>query len=98
MPLGFAKRIATMLSSADGYAAAVLKAPAGSADPAADPVLDRELGWLPEKDRPVLAATIRLRCDALVTGDRTHLGAGYGRAFGGMTIHSPRALAADHFR
>jgi hypothetical protein len=41
----------------------------------------------------VLAAAIALDCDALVTGDRTHFGAGYGRAFGGVTIHSPRSLA-----
>jgi len=82
----------------DGLLAQLTLAPAGSADPAADPVLDRELGWLPEKDRPVLAAAIRLRCDALVTGDRTHFGAGYGRAFGGVTLHSPRSLAADHCR
>jgi predicted nucleic acid-binding protein len=52
-----------------------------------------ELTWLPEKDRPVLAAAIRLGCDALVTGDRTHFGAGYGRVFGGVAIHSPRSLA-----
>jgi len=52
-----------------------------------------EIGWLPEKDRPVLAAAMHLRCDALVTGDRTHFGAGYGKAFGGVTIHSPRSLA-----
>jgi hypothetical protein len=51
------------------------------------------VAWLPEKDRPVLAAAIRLRCDALVTGDRTHFGAGYGRDFGGVVIHSPRSLA-----
>jgi predicted nucleic acid-binding protein len=51
------------------------------------------VAWLPEKDRPVLAAAIALDCDALVTGDRTHFGAGYGRAFGGVTIHSPRSLA-----
>lgn len=51
------------------------------------------LTWLPEKDRPVLAAAIRLHCDALVTGDRTHFGAGYGRSFGGVTVHSPRSLA-----
>jgi hypothetical protein len=56
-----------------------------------------ELAWLPEKDRPVLAAAIRLRCDALVTGDRTHFGAGYGRAFGGVTVHSPRSLAERLF-
>ena len=49
--------------------------------------------WLPEKDRTVLAAAMRLRCDALVTGDRTHFGPGYGKMFGGVTIHSPRSLA-----
>jgi len=49
--------------------------------------------WLPEKDRPVLAAAKRLRCDALVTGDRTHFAAGYGKVFGGVTIYSPRSLA-----
>lgn len=52
-----------------------------------------ELAWLPDKDRPVLAAAMRLRCDALVTGDRTHFGAGYGRSFGGVVVHSPRSLA-----
>ena len=49
--------------------------------------------WLPEKDRPVLAAAIRLGCDVLVTGDRRHFGVGYGRTFGSVTIHSPRTLA-----
>ena len=52
-----------------------------------------DLEWLPDKDRPVLAAAIRLRCDALATGDRTHFGAGYGRVIGGVAIHSPRSLA-----
>ena len=52
-----------------------------------------DVAWLPEKDRPVLAAAIHLRCDALVTGDRTHFGVGYGRAFGGVVIYSPRSLA-----
>ncbi|MEO5772203.1 MAG: PIN domain-containing protein [Burkholderiaceae bacterium] len=52
-----------------------------------------DVAWLPEKDRPVLAAAIHLRCDALVTGDHTHFGAGYGRKFGGVVIHSPRSLA-----
>lgn len=51
------------------------------------------VSWLPEKDRPVLAATIHLGCGALVTGDRTHFGVGYGEVFGGVTIHSPRSLA-----
>ncbi len=48
---------------------------------------------LPEKDRPVLAAAIDLRCQALVTGDRTHFGALYGKTVGGVMIHSPRSLA-----
>ena len=48
---------------------------------------------LPEKDRPVLAAAIRLRCDALVTGDRTHFGALYGQRVEGVAIHSPLSLA-----
>jgi uncharacterized protein len=52
-----------------------------------------EVAWLPEKDRPVLASAIRLRCDALLTGDRTHFGTGYGKAFAGVTIYSPRSLA-----
>jgi hypothetical protein len=28
-----------------------------------------------------------------VTGDRTHFGSGYGRAFGGVKIYSPRMFA-----
>lgn len=55
------------------------------------------VNWLPENNRTVLAAAMRLHCDALVTGDRTHLGAGYGKAFAGVTIHSPRSLAAQLF-
>jgi len=48
---------------------------------------------LPEKDRPVLAAAIRLRCEALVTGDRTHFGYLYGKTIDGVKIYSPRLLA-----
>jgi predicted nucleic acid-binding protein len=58
---------------------------------------DAPWAWLPEKDRPVLAGAIRLRCDALLTGDRTDFGAGYGRAFGGVVIHSPRSLLEHLF-
>jgi uncharacterized protein len=49
--------------------------------------------WLPEKDRPVLLAAIALKCDALVTGDRTHFGVGYGQVFDGVTVWSPAQLA-----
>jgi len=48
---------------------------------------------LAEKDRPVLAAAIQHACEALVTGDRTHFGALYGKTLGGVKIHSPRSLA-----
>jgi predicted nucleic acid-binding protein len=57
-----------------------------------DPTLEDSLP-LPAKDRPVLAAAIRLRCNALVTGDRTHFGALFGRTIHGVTIYSPRSLA-----
>ena len=56
-----------------------------------------DIDWLPEKDRPVLAAAIRLRCDALLTGDLTHFGAGYGRTFSGVLVCSPRSLAEALF-
>jgi hypothetical protein len=49
--------------------------------------------WLPEKDRPVLLAAMALKCNALVTGDRTHFGPGYGKSFDGVTIYSPAQLA-----
>ena len=51
------------------------------------------LAWLPPKDRPVLAAAIRLGCDALVTGDRQHFGSAHGKRVAGVAIHSPRSLA-----
>jgi predicted nucleic acid-binding protein len=53
---------------------------------------------LPEKDHAVLAGAIALRCDALVTGDRTHFGALCGQVVGGVLIHSPRSLAAALLR
>jgi uncharacterized protein len=48
---------------------------------------------LSEKDRPILAAAIRQRCAALVTGDRTHFGRHCGKTVHGVTIHSPRSIA-----
>jgi predicted nucleic acid-binding protein len=46
-----------------------------------------------EKDRPVVAAAVRMSCDVLLTGDRTHFGALYGQQVLGVTVHSPRSLA-----
>jgi hypothetical protein len=48
---------------------------------------------LPDKDRPVIAAAALMKCDALVTGDRTHFGRLYGQTIAGVAIHSPRSLA-----
>ena len=49
--------------------------------------------WLPTKDRHVLATAIALKCDALITGDKTHFGSGYGERFGNVLILSPRMAA-----
>ena len=49
--------------------------------------------WLPEKDRPVLLAAMAMECDVLLTGDRTHFGAGYGKTFAGVTVYAPAQLA-----
>lgn len=54
---------------------------------------DAVANWLPEKDRPVLLAAISGKCDASVTGDRTHFGPGYGKTFGGVAVYSPAQLA-----
>jgi predicted nucleic acid-binding protein len=48
---------------------------------------------LPEKDRPVLAAAIQHRCQALLTGDKTHFGPLYGQTIAGVSILSPQGLA-----
>ena len=45
------------------------------------------------KDRPVFAAAVALRCDVLVTGDRTHFGSLYGQVMLRVRIESPRSLA-----
>ncbi len=57
------------------------------------PALQAAALWLPEKDRPVLLAAMALACDALVTGDSTHFGPGYGKYFEGVIVCSPRHLA-----
>ena len=51
------------------------------------------VGWLPEKDQPVLLAAMAMQCDVLLTGDRTHFGAGYGKTFAGVTLYAPTHLA-----
>ncbi len=53
--------------------------------------------WLPDKDRPVLMAAMALKCDVLVTGDRTHFGPGHGKVFDGVTIYAPAQLAQAIF-
>lgn len=55
--------------------------------------LPQEARALPEKDRPVFAATMRCGCDVLLTGDRKHFGAWFGKRIAGVAIHSPRSLA-----
>ncbi|MBI4293892.1 MAG: PIN domain-containing protein [Betaproteobacteria bacterium] len=74
----------------DSLVARIEVARAQSFDAALDAALPLPL---PDQDRPVLAAAIRLGCAALVTGDRTHFGPLYGKSFRGVAIHSPRSLA-----
>ena len=50
------------------------------------------------KHKPVLAAAISLRCQALITGDRTHFGHLFGTAVHGVTIHSPKLAARSLLR
>jgi hypothetical protein len=38
---------------------------------------------------PVLAGAIRLGCEALLTGDRSDFGPGFGKTFDGVTARSP---------
>lgn len=46
-----------------------------------------------DKDRPVLAAAIEHRCEVLLTGDKTHFGAFYGKTVEGVKVLSPAGLA-----
>jgi predicted nucleic acid-binding protein len=48
---------------------------------------------LDQKDRPVLASAIQHRCQALLTGDKTHFGRLYGQTIAGVSIYSPQGLA-----
>ena len=43
----------------------------------------------------MLAAAIHHRCQVLVTGDRKHFGALYGKAVLGVTVMSPAMLAEE---
>jgi len=47
---------------------------------------------LDEKDRPILCAAIRAKCDLLVTGDRKHFGHLYEHSVEGVTIVSVLGL------
>ena len=44
---------------------------------------------LPPKDAPILAAAVDGRCHMLVTGDRTHFGALFGRKLRGTVVMLP---------
>jgi predicted nucleic acid-binding protein len=48
---------------------------------------------LPEKDRSVLASAIQHRCQAFLTGDKTHFGRLFGQTIAGVSIYSPLSLA-----
>jgi len=54
----------------------------------ADGALPGEVG-LPDKDRPIVAAAVAALCTHLLTGDRRHFGALYGRKVHGVLILTP---------
>ena len=58
-----------------------------------DALPDEVAALIDEKDRPVVAAAVRMSCSVLLTGDRTHFGALYGQKVLGVAVHSPRSLA-----
>jgi len=62
------------------------------------PEINEALVALPEKDRPVLAAAIRLGCEVLITGDKTHFGSLYGGRVRGVAIHSPATFFSGVLR
>jgi predicted nucleic acid-binding protein len=49
---------------------------------------------LPEKDKHVFAAAVLSRSGFLVTGDRTHFGAWYGKSLLGVRIEPPASFPA----
>jgi predicted nucleic acid-binding protein len=44
---------------------------------------------LPQKDRPILAAALRVQATHLLTGDKRHFGRYYGRTIGGVLVLRP---------
>ena len=62
------------------------------------PEIDNALSNLPADDRPVLAAAIRLGCEVLITGDKTHLGSLYGGRVRGVAVHSPASFLSGVLR
>lgn len=48
---------------------------------------------LEDNDIPILCSAIRSECDYLVTGDKRHFGAYYGRTIEGVTVLPPIELA-----
>lgn len=48
---------------------------------------------LPEKDRPIMEASIGARCDYLLTGDKAHFGHLYGKSVQGVTVVSLKQFA-----
>ncbi len=55
---------------------------------AVDSAVPGEIG-LPDKDRPILSAAVAALCTHLLTGDRRHFGALYGRKVQGVLILTP---------
>ena len=72
----------------------LLRAARATAEPAGSDIAWALAQRLPAEDAPILAAAARAGANILVTGDRTHFGAMYGRTLRGVEILSPAVALA----
>jgi predicted nucleic acid-binding protein len=93
--VGEARRNIAFKSQQHVHALEVLLAGMVHVELASGAPLREELLLLPEKDRPVLDAAARGRCDVLLTGDRAHFGRWFGLSLAGVKIHSPKTLLLE---
>ena len=72
----------------------LLRAARITAEPAGSDIAWALAQGLPAEDAPILAAAAHADANILVTGDRTHFGAMYGRTLRGVEILSPAVALA----
>ncbi|GMV83207.1 MAG: hypothetical protein AMXMBFR7_43910 [Planctomycetota bacterium] len=56
----------------------------------------QEAAKLPEKDRPILAASVTAKCSYLLTGDAKHFSSQYGKWIAGVLVLRPTEYLREH--